>query len=101
MMTVYIDITLKISTELTDKEKLMLTMTSKQMDELKYKFRYQTKIDVDKISGLSYFDNFECVEISDAESICPKFAKYVYFVADTINIPPFVTHLTFDDQLMN
>jgi len=71
-------------------------MTSKQMDTLKHKFRYNKQIDVNKIIHLSYFDNFEYVEISDAITTrCPKFVKNIYLYAHTTDIPSFVTHLAF------
>jgi hypothetical protein len=94
-MTLYHDIILKICEELSDREKIYLTMTSKWMDKFKYKCRYREKICVDEIANLSYFDNFECIRLSKPTSRCPKFAKYIYFVADMTNIPPMVTHLRF------
>jgi len=96
MITVPIDIILKISERLTDHEKIYLTMVSTYMDNLKHKIKFTEKIGMAKIKKLKYFNNFEFVEIFDGTDECPKFVKHVYFYAITLNIPQFVTHLRFN-----
>jgi len=99
MQTMYDDIILKISQLLSNHQKIYLTMTSTFMNKFKYKFIYREKIDVDKIIKLSYFNNFECVSISDISDEIPKYAKYVYlitYIMDLTHNPlPLATHLTF------
>lgn len=65
MSALYDDVIFKICNFLTDREKIHLTMASKKMDQMKYKFIYHEKIDVNKILGLSYFNGFKIVEILD------------------------------------
>jgi len=98
MLSICHDMIRKIGELLSDKEKMALTMTSIDMDQLKYVFIYYEKINICKIDKLPYFDNFERVKIFDTKSRCPKNAKRIYFLAHTTNIPPFVTHLTFVDD---
>jgi len=95
MLTMCHDIILKISESLTDCEKIYLTAATKILNGLKYKMRFYEKIHVDRIIDLLYFDNFENVEISSAERTCPKFVKHIHYLAETADIPPFVTHLKF------
>jgi len=92
------DIIFEISKYLTDKEKILLSMTLRTLDKLKYKFIYYEKIDANRIMHLSYFDNFECVEISNPRECVPKNAKYIYFETNATDIPYGVTHLTFGDS---
>jgi len=87
---------LRISEELTSREKIYLTMTSKQMDTLKYKFIYKQKVKIYDIIGLPYFDNFECVDVLTSTTKCPKAAKYVHLYTLVQKFPPFVTHLFYD-----
>lgn len=96
MLTVHEELIFKMGENLVDKEKIMLTMISKQMDALKHKFIYIQKIKINKIIGLSYFDNFECIEVLSSTTICPKAAKLIYLYTATQQFPPFVTHLTYD-----
>jgi len=49
MLTLYHDAVQKISSFLLDREKINLTMTSKSMNALKYKFIYHEKIIIAKI----------------------------------------------------
>jgi len=91
------DIFFKISEFLLDKDKIMLTMASQWFDKLKHKFIYQQKIHINRIIGLSYFDNFESVEI-ELKSIIPRRVKNVHFLAQTDDIPTFVTHLIFSND---
>jgi len=103
MLTLNTDIFLQIGTLLTDKEKIILTMICTQMDILKHKFRYQKKVHVHKILRLSYFNNFENVELYDINNRCPKHAKQIHF---TTRVPIYpisydavrITHLTFGDE---
>jgi len=97
MLTIYDDLILKITDFLTDRQKINLIATSKIMNKIKHKLTYREIMHVDKIANLSYFNNFESVEISNDENKCPKYAKYIYFVASTTDVPIFVTNLTFDD----
>src|SRR5688500_4186843 len=80
-----------------DKGKIYITMTSKLLDTLKYKFIYHERININAIKKLSYFDNFEFVIIKDVLDMRQQHTKYVYFNADTNEIPPFVTHLELDE----
>jgi len=89
------DIIMEISVLLTDKEKIYLSMTSKFMNQLKYKFIYRDKIIVTKINHLPYFDNFECVELSPLYCYHPKRAKYIYYASCSTYVPSYVTHLSF------
>jgi len=86
---------MKITNDLTDKERLMLTMTSKSLDPLKYKFIYRHRINIKMIYDLPYFDNFENIDISSTTYKLPKFAKYIHFESNNKYIPSNVTHLTF------
>jgi len=90
-LLVCIDVTILIAEYLSDKEKMMMTMTSTKMDTLKYKLIYKNKISIDKIKNLPYFDNFEYVEIFLQDRLCPRNVKYIYFRASTIDMPlPFI-----------
>jgi hypothetical protein len=100
----YLDIFFEVGKLLKDKGKMYLTMTSKLMDTLKYKFVYHRQMDIERIKGLSYIDNFECIRIANARDIRPKSAKCVYFDSRIAKVPSFVTHLTFTygfDQQIN
>jgi len=97
-MLVYLDIFLEIGKLLTDKDKIYLSSSSKILIDLKCKFIYHEKINIKKIITLPYFNNFECVEINNNQDMYPKYAKYIHFVAYTIEIPPFVTHLIFGNN---
>uniref|UniRef100_A0A6C0C821 F-box domain-containing protein n=1 Tax=viral metagenome TaxID=1070528 RepID=A0A6C0C821_9ZZZZ len=98
MLSVPDDIILKIGDLLLDKDKIAITMMAKRFDRLKYKFIYRQKMIYDRILPLSYFDNFECIELPRYQRIYPKSVKYVHFVARTTEMPPKVTHLTFGDD---
>jgi len=102
MLTLCYDVIQRISTFLTDKEKITLTSISKSMDTLKYKFIYHELIDVAKIEHLIYFDNFECVDLSLIKNICPKFARYVRLTSNRFfdqsmkeYLPSSVIHMVF------
>jgi hypothetical protein len=102
MFSENIDITLHISNNfLSNKEKIVLSATSKTMNKLKYKFRYPQYVRIHEIRHLPYFDNFECVSVLDAKDNVPKNAKIVCYVAYDINIPSSVTHLYFFNYLDN
>jgi len=83
MLSICHDLIIKLGEWLMDKEKITLTMVSKLLDELKYKFTYNEKIRADKIINLSYFDCFECVEMTLILRI-PKKLKYIYLDAETL-----------------
>jgi len=92
----YEDLFLKIGEYLTNKEKIALSMTSHVMDKLKYKFIYNEKVHVKKILDLSFINNFKFIDITGVTCMYPK-AKYIYLQTYDAAIPPYVTHLTFDD----
>jgi len=103
MLPVCDDVILKISELLADQEKKRLTMISKLMNKLKHKMIYREKIDINRIINLSYFDNFECIQIYNQKiSKYPAHVKYIYYKTNTFVfspiIPSKVTHLTFDDE---
>jgi len=75
----YEDIFIEIGKYLTDKEKITFTMTSAQMDALKYKFTYCELIDVHTIINLPYYDNFENIKIHDMIDHIPKKAKQIHY----------------------
>jgi len=119
------DVILKITESLTDREKIHLASTSKEMDKMKLKMKYTEKINMQKrkIRRLPYFNNFEYVkiDITDmalwsrdiADDVYPRYAKHIYLEMSqnisrhnlsaidyylerlTANIPVTVTHLTF------
>ena len=91
------DVVVEISNYLTDKEKIYLTMTSKIMSDYKSKMRYEELVRLSSIKDLSYFDNFTNVKIDDDTIKYPKYAKFIHFLTEGIDIPTNVTHLTFDD----
>src|SRR5688500_5567682 len=97
MLTLCYDIILKISENISDCEKIYLSMASKWMHIIKYKFQFIELVHVNKINLLPYFDNFENVEISSTTTKIPKNVIYVHLLTNKRKIPPFVTHLTFDD----
>jgi hypothetical protein len=98
MLTIYDDIFIKMSEELTDREKIYLSMTSKQLNMLKYEFIYKQMIHVYKIFKTPYFDNFECVQVSKISTKYPKAAKQIYLRAYTPHFPPFITHLRYESN---
>jgi hypothetical protein len=58
------DVYLAISEFLNNKEKIRLTMISKEMDGLKFVFLYRDKVKINLIVDLPYYDNFENVASS-------------------------------------
>ena len=97
MLSLYDDIIIKIADELSDKQKIYMTMLSKQLDHFKFKFIYVELVSLSKIKMLPYFDNFENVEL-DIMMHSPKFAKFIHFLATTTNIPDKITNLTFNEN---
>uniref|UniRef100_A0A6C0C888 F-box and FNIP repeat-containing protein n=1 Tax=viral metagenome TaxID=1070528 RepID=A0A6C0C888_9ZZZZ len=95
MLSLCDDILKHISLFLTDREKIILTMVCLTLDPLKYKLRFCEKIFVESIKHLSYFDNFENVELPCAGYFCPKYAKHVHLIAHTTDISNNITHLKF------
>jgi len=93
MLTLYQEMICIISEFLVDKEKIRLTMISRLFDKLKYVFIYREKVNINKIIKLSYFDNFENIEMN-VMGANPKNAKYIHYVARRGDIPKFITHLT-------
>jgi len=102
-MMICSDVILKISEFLTDNEKIKLSMTCISMDKLKHKFMYCEKIHINRITNLSYFDNFEYVVTHGMELKCPKHVKHIYYDACMFSfIIPHenlhsLTHLTFGE----
>uniref|UniRef100_A0A6C0CD03 F-box and FNIP repeat-containing protein n=1 Tax=viral metagenome TaxID=1070528 RepID=A0A6C0CD03_9ZZZZ len=98
------DIGLQVSESLTNQEKIRFSMTSTYFNKLKYQFIYQNKINMARIRKLSYFNNFEFVEINDImqevgyANILPKNVKFICFSTGKTKIPQYVTHLTFIDK---
>jgi len=93
------DIFLLISQYLSNRQNIMATMTSKKMNQLKYKIIYNGKIKIEKIILLTYFNNFENVDICSFKSIgcLPKNIKHIhyeYYLPKSDNLK-FVTTLTF------
>ena len=72
MLSLYDDIIIKIANELIDKEKIYMTMLSKQFDRFKFKFIFTELTSLSIIQTLSYFDNFENVRLN---IIMNKFGK--------------------------
>jgi hypothetical protein len=95
MQTLYDDLFVRITNELSDKQKIYISMLSKRFDRLKLKFIYTELISLSKIKQLPYFDNFENVTHDIVTNYHPKYVKFVHFLAYGTNIPYKVTHLTF------
>jgi len=98
-MSLYEDLFLQISQYLSNKENIALSMTSKLMNGLKYKIIYSGKVQLVKIINLSYFDNFENVDIMNMTSYerLPQKIKHIHFNNKIKkNIPLSVTHWTFE-----
>src|SRR5688572_19300601 len=94
MLAIYDDAIIKISEKLSDKEKIYLSMSSKQLDSMKFKMKYSELISIVKIESLAYFDNFENVDIYlYTSSRYPKSAKFIHLSTDRSSIPSCVTHL--------
>jgi hypothetical protein len=95
MLSICINILKKVGEFLTDEEKIKLTMISIDMNKLKHKLMYREKINILKIKNLSYFNNFEYVEISNFEHVrIPKKVKHVYFELQSTSSS--VVHLALD-----
>lgn len=107
MLALNPDTILIIAKDLSDKDKISLTMTTKIMDGMKYRMRFVERILVSKISKLAYFDNFEYVKIRSAK--CKRYpgsVKYVYFVMNRKNMKSLkgtnmITHLKISDKFVN
>jgi len=90
------DIVLLICQKISDVDKVNFVLTCQKMYKLRDDITYDDKIHVDKIQHLTYFDNFTNIEISNDTLQVPKHARYVHLRTGSANIPPYVTHLTFD-----
>jgi hypothetical protein len=95
----YDDLLIKITGELSDKQKIHTSMLSKRFDSLKHKYIYTEFITFSKIKVLPYFDNFENI-LLDITSVVvyPICAKFIHFLASEPNVSCGITHLTFDDS---
>lgn len=58
MDNLYVDIILLIFKELTLKDKLTLCLCNKYLDSFKYKIKFNNEVNISKILGLEYFDQF-------------------------------------------
>uniref|UniRef100_A0A6C0C692 Uncharacterized protein n=1 Tax=viral metagenome TaxID=1070528 RepID=A0A6C0C692_9ZZZZ len=87
------DVYLQIGEYLDNKGKIQLSMTSKEMNKLKFIFLYEDRVDVDRIVNLSYYDNFENIAssyISISRNFImllrkgrlPKNVKYHHYTSD-------------------
>jgi len=95
MLSLCEDNILKISEYLSDYDKINLSMISKLLIVLKYKYAYVDKIHVDKIIMLPFYHNFRSVEITNLiNKNMPSNVNNVYFVAKNNLVPSIVTHLT-------
>jgi hypothetical protein len=98
MLKLYDDLIINIGEDLTDKEKITLSMVSKKLNKFKHKFIYREQIIITKINNLSFFDNFESV-IMFNDGRYPKNVKYIYCKANTQTVIfPNITHLTFSND---
>ena len=73
------DIILYIIEFLDDRDKIIFTSIEKEMNLLKYHIKFHNKYEYDKIKHLSFIKNF----------------KEIHYLSDNINIPNYITHLTF------
>lgn len=85
------DILYLICDELTNRQKISLSSTSKNMNRLKYKFIYHEQTNIHSIYRLPYFDNFKHIKMGTTGYICCR--KY-----GNNKLPAFVTHLEFNNQ---
>lgn len=76
MLALTDDAVLYICERLSDYAKIKLSETNKSLSNLKYKFTFYDMILVDKITHLSYFDNFQSVIVNKCIMI-PKKCKNV------------------------
>uniref|UniRef100_A0A6C0CCL1 FNIp repeat-containing protein n=1 Tax=viral metagenome TaxID=1070528 RepID=A0A6C0CCL1_9ZZZZ len=102
MITRYEDMIFEIAEFLTNKEKIMFSATCIYMNSLKCQFIYSNKIHVYRITQLPYFNNFQCVKISQKGDIYPESAMCIHHEVRKpgsdrrdLRIPNNVTHLTF------
>ena len=95
MLSLCSDIIVLLCKYSTNREKINLSMACTRLDKLKCVFMYCEKIHIGKILKLSFFDNFESVQISNETYEYPKNVKEVHLRTETTNIPEGVTHLKF------
>jgi hypothetical protein len=95
MLTLYDDIIIKIADELSDKQKIYVSLISKQFDRLKFKMIYTKLISLSKIISLPYFDKFENILLDVMNVTYPTSSKFICFLANGSDIPQKITHLTF------
>jgi len=92
------DVFVRTSKWLSDRDKIMLTMTCMLLNPLKHKFMYEKVVNYEKITNLSYFDNFQNVSVTQEDYMRPKYAKSIHYDARTVtevaNIPRGITHIT-------
>lgn len=96
MLSLCTDLQTQISKHVNDKEKIAISMISKEMDKLKYIFTYVDEVSFEKIQNLSYFDNFMCVRLdkifpSGQHNILPLNCKYIHIMHNDTDIPLFQT----------
>jgi len=98
-----------ICAQLSDKDNVHFSATSKRLFNIKFRVLFFTKMQIDDIIHLSYFHQFSNVIMLDINKSLPKRVTHLTFCNDfnqPINncIPNSVTHLTFGwrfDQQIN
>lgn len=98
MLSLFEEILIQICDYLSDRDKVAFTSISSDIIELKCKLVYRDKIDINRISNLPYFDNFESILIHCERTRRPKLAKQIYFIqlhCTAKQVPKYVTHLVF------
>jgi hypothetical protein len=111
MLSLCSDIYLIISDYIHDKDKIAMSMVSREMNKLKYVFIYVDEISFEKIRCLLYFNNFIYVRLNKKYppgqyNILPLNCKHIHVMYSDIDIPWFQTsngksvkikHISFGD----
>uniref|UniRef100_A0A6C0C7Z9 F-box domain-containing protein n=1 Tax=viral metagenome TaxID=1070528 RepID=A0A6C0C7Z9_9ZZZZ len=101
MINLYDDLIVNICENLSNRNKIIITMISKKFDKFKYRFMYYENIAIETIFNLSFFDNFKSVTITEIDKkILPKYVTHLTFghrFNQSIDnyVPKSVTHLIF------
>jgi hypothetical protein len=86
---------IKITNQLSDKQKIYVSLISKQFDNLKFKMIYTRLISLSRIISLPYFNKFENILLDITNVTYPTSSKFIHFFANESHIPQKITHLTF------